>query len=191
MNLHRVALAERTLGWLLPPDGPYLHELALEANGPIVEVGSYCGKSTVWLGDAAEQTQTVLISVDWHRGAHDMHKQPEVMDGDQVDTLPHLRHTLVEAGLDGVVVIVCATSAQAAGLFVPQAAMVFIDGAHDYASCKADVDLWTPHLKVGGTLAFHDYDYPEVAQVADALTDGWEPIGLRGCVRALRKIDYP
>lgn len=189
MNLARVALAERTLGWLLPADGPYLHELALEAGGPILEMGSYCGKSTVWLGDAAEAAGQQVVSVDWHRGSHDMARQDETLDAaGKVDTLGLLRRTIVESCLESTVMIVCATSQAAARLLGDGFAMVFIDGAHDRDSVAADATLWAPHLRAGGIMAFHDYDRPEVAAVVDHL-DGFEPVGMRGIVRAVRKVE--
>ena len=39
--------------------------------------------------------------------------------------------------------------------------MVFIDGDHSYAGCKADIKAWLPHIKPGGLLVIHDYKKDE------------------------------
>ena len=100
-----------TPGWPPPPSG----------LGPLLEIGTYCGKSAAYLGAAARQTGTVLFSVDHHRGSEELqpgwpHHDPEVVDPvtGMIDTLPFARRTLQEAGLEASVVLVVGESVQVA-----------------------------------------------------------------------------
>ena len=81
--------------------------------GPLLEVGSYCGKSAVYLGAAALAGDTVCFSVDHHRGSEENQSGWEHHDADVVDpatgrmdTLPFFRRTIEEAGLEDVVIAV-------------------------------------------------------------------------------------
>src|SRR5680860_411420 len=65
------ALAEAAIGFMPPEEGLALHDAALAAGGavpgaPLVEIGSWCGKSALYLGAAARQRGTVLFAVDHH-----------------------------------------------------------------------------------------------------------------------------
>lgn len=138
-------------------------------GSPIVEVGSYCGRSTLWLGSVARDCGEVLVTVDHHRGSVETqagweHHDPEVVDQRTglMDTLPFLRATLFDAGLEDQVVAVVGGSSTVASVWSTPAAMVFIDGGHGVEPAVADRQGWVPHVARGGLLAIHDV-FPDPA----------------------------
>lgn len=159
------ATAEAAKGFLPPDEGGALHRAGLQAAavGPLLEVGSYCGKSAVYLGAAARQRGTVLVTVDHHRGSEEHQPGWEYHDETLVDphtgrldTLPVLRRTLHDAGLEDTVVAVVADSVSFAALWDRPLGLVFLDGSHTDASAAADYEAWAPHVAPGGLLAIHD-----------------------------------
>jgi predicted O-methyltransferase YrrM len=159
----------------MPPDeGDALYEAAVAAGTalpglPFLEVGSYCGRSTVWLGGAARVCGTVVFAVDHHRGSEENqsgweHHDTTVVDSriGKMDTLPFFRATIHDAGLEDVVFAVVGQSALVAAAFLTPLAFLFIDGGHGEEPARLDFERWTPHVAVGGTLAIHDV-YPDPA----------------------------
>lgn len=159
----------------MPPDeGDALFEAALDAGAaipgaPWVEVGSYCGRSTVWLGAAARAAGTTLFAVDHHRGSEENQAGWEHHDADVVDervgkmdTLPYFRRAVHDAGLEGSVVGVIGQSPTVARHWSTPLAFLFIDGGHGDEPARLDFEGWTPHVAPGGTLAIHDV-FPDPA----------------------------
>ena len=159
----------------MPEDeGDALHAAALAAGdavpgAPWVEVGSYCGRSTVWLGDAARRSGGSLFAVDHHRGSEENqagweHHDPEVVDGrtGAMDTLPFFRRTVHDAGLEAVVIAVVGRSPAVASAWSTPLAFLFVDGGHGVEPARADYEGWSPHVAVGGTFAIHDV-FPDPA----------------------------
>jgi predicted O-methyltransferase YrrM len=150
----------------MPDDeGLALHAAGVEAAaaGPLLEIGSWCGKSAVYLGDAAEACGTVLFCVDHHRGSEEnqagwAHHDPSVVDPrtGRIDTLPCLRRTIEDAGLERTVIAVVGESTIVAAHWQTRLGMVFIDGGHGAAPAHADYDAWAPLVAGGGLLAIHD-----------------------------------
>lgn len=156
---------ESVKGFLDPEEGARLFELALLAAplGPCLEVGSYCGKSTVYLGAACRLTGQQLFAIDHHRGSEEHQPGEEYHDPDLVDpstgrldTLPTFRVTLARAGLEDTVIPVVAGTDLAGRHWHTPLGMVFIDGGHSEAAALADYRTWAPHLVPGGILAIHD-----------------------------------
>lgn len=175
--------ADEAKGWLHPAEGPALYDHALKvANlGPLCEIGGYCGKSAIWLAAAASDRQSVLFSVDWHRGSPEMAANRECHDPDMVDaegmfdSLPHFRRNLYRAGFEPWVVPVVGNSATVGLWWQTPLAFLFIDGAHDADGVRADYELWAHHIIPGGLLAFHDTTIPDINRVARrALTEGFD-----------------
>ena len=134
-----------------------------------VEIGAWCGKSTVYLGAAAEATGAVLFSVDHHRGSEENqpgweHHDPDLVDPDdgRIDTLPHWRRSIAAADLEGVVVGVVGDSPTVASCWTTPLDFCFIDGGHGEEPAWADFRGWAPLVKVGGLLAIHDV-FPDPA----------------------------
>jgi MMP 1-O-methyltransferase len=141
-------------GWLTEDEGELLFNLAKRCtgSGAIVEVGSWKGKSTIWLGKGSLVGSKVKVwAVDPHTGSGEHHRYLG-----SVWTFDDFKRNINTAGLNGVVAPLVARSADAAGNFPEPIELVFIDGAHDYASVKADFELWFPKVIEGGIVAFHD-----------------------------------
>ena len=157
--------AETARGFMPADEGLALYEaaLSLAVSGPLLEVGSYCGKSAVYLGAAAQQAGRVLFCVDHHRGSEEnqpgwQHHDPAVVDAELgvMDTLPFFRRTIHDAGLEGTVVAVVGDSPAVAALWATPLALVFIDGGHGSEPAHRDYDGWSRHVAPGGLLAIHD-----------------------------------
>ena len=163
MNAALRAKAEAALGFMPPDEGLALYEAALSAPpGPLLEIGSYCGKSAIYLGAAARERGAVLYSIDHHRGSEEHqpgeeYHDPALVDGDgRVDTFPAFRAAIEGAGLTDVVVPLVAPSVVAARGWATPLAFVFVDGGHSQAAADEDFAAWAPHVIERGLLAIHD-----------------------------------
>ena len=165
------AHAEAAKGFMPPDEGLALHDAALEAtgDGPLLEVGTYCGKSAIYLGAAARAAGTVLFTVDHHHGSEENqagweHHDPTLIDPvtKRFDTLPTFRRTIGAAGVEDVVVAVIGESTTVARHWTTPLRFLFIDGGHGHDVAWADYRAWTPKLAAGGTLAIHDV-FPDPA----------------------------
>jgi predicted O-methyltransferase YrrM len=154
-------------GFLAPDEGDALQARAMEAAenapGPFVEIGSWCGRSTVYLGRAARACERLLFAVDHHRGSEEhqpgeAYHDPDLFDSElgRVDTLPALRRTLALADLEDHVAAVTGPSAAVGAAFNAPVSFVFIDGGHAMDTALADYRAWAGHVARGGTLAIHD-----------------------------------
>ena len=165
MNADAHAIALACKGFLDDEEGLRLHDLAREHArlGPVVEIGSYCGKSSVYIGSAVREVGGVLVCVDHHRGSEENQPGWEYHDAELVDsrvgkldTLAWLRSTLHSAGLEDHVVIMATRSRTAAALVTVPLGMVFIDGGHTFEAARADYEAWSGKVARGGILAIHD-----------------------------------
>ncbi|HEX2294115.1 MAG TPA: class I SAM-dependent methyltransferase [Actinomycetota bacterium] len=163
MNEALRAAARAARGFLPSDEGLALYEAALGAPpGPLLEVGSYCGKSAIYLGAAARERGTVLYSIDHHRGSEEhqpgqeYHDDSLVDEAGRVDTFPVFRRTIEDAGLGDVVIPVVAASGVVAKGWATPLSLVFVDGGHSQAAADADLHGWGPHVARGGLLAIHD-----------------------------------
>ncbi len=141
----------------------YRQALAASTAGPVLEIGSYCGKSTLFLGLACRETGSTVFALDHHRGSEEHQvgeyfHDPELFDAGEgvMDSFREFRRNIRAAGLEDVVVPVVASSAAAARHWQTPLAMVFIDGGHSLDAALTDYRCWMPHLRRGGTLAIHD-----------------------------------
>jgi predicted O-methyltransferase YrrM len=206
-RVRAAALAAK--GFMPPDEGDALHDAAVAAaqsvpGAPFVEIGTYAGRSTIWLGAAAREAGTVLFTIDHHRGSEENqagweHHDPTLVDpaSGHMDTLPVFRRNLAEAGLEDVVVAVVGPSALVARHWSTPAAFVFIDGGHGVEPARADYEGWTPHVAAGGVLAIHDV-FPDPADggrppyediYLPALASGrFEDMSATGSLRVLRRV---
>ncbi len=157
--------AEAAKGFMPPAEGEALFETAARYApvGPIAEIGTYCGKSTIYLAAAASQAGQVVLTVDHHRGSEENQPGWEYHDaalvdqaGGKLDTLPAFRSTLAATGLEEHVIAIVGRSADVARLWRAPLGMLFIDGGHTQAAATADYEGWAPRLASGGALAIHD-----------------------------------
>lgn len=156
---------DKVKGFLDADEGAALYAAALETAplGPCLEIGSYCGKSTVYLGRACQRTGGVLYAVDHHRGSEEhqlgeAYHDPQLYDAHcgKMDSFREFRRTLALAELEDTVVPIVAPSALAARHWATPLGMVFIDGGHSMAAALTDYRCWAPHIVRGGLLAIHD-----------------------------------
>lgn len=163
--------AEEARGFMPPDEGRALHDAAAGVGvpGPLLEVGSYCGKSAVYLGAAARSLGRLLFSVDHHRGSEENQPgwqwhEPDLVDPDAgvIDTLPVFRRTIRRAGLEGTVVAIVGDSPAVAAQWATPLAFLFIDGGHGAEPARRDYEGWVPHVVPGGRLAIHDV-FPDPA----------------------------
>jgi predicted O-methyltransferase YrrM len=200
---HLLAAARAAKGFMPDDEGLFLHERGVEMgpSGPLLEVGSYCGKSAVYLGAAARATGSTLFTVDHHHGSEENqagweHHDTALVDArtGRMDTLPVFRRTIEDAGLEDVVVAVVGASATVSRHWRTPLALLFIDGGHGEKPAHDDYDGWVPWVQVGGLLVIHDI-FPDPADggrppyeiYLRALDDGFEEVGGCGSMRALRR----
>ncbi|MCL2734971.1 MAG: class I SAM-dependent methyltransferase [Actinomycetia bacterium] len=176
-----LAAFEAAKGFMPLDEGLALHAAAKEATAgpavpglPLLEVGTYCGRSTILLADAARSAGTVVVTVDHHRGSEEQQPGWEYHDASLVDpvtgrmdTLPEFRRTLHAAGLEEHVVAVVGRSPQGARLWRQPLALVFIDGGHTDEHANADYEGWAPLIAEGGLLVVHDV-FPDPADGGQA-----------------------
>jgi MMP 1-O-methyltransferase len=158
-------LAEQAPGFMPPDEGLGLYQAAMEYldRGPVLEVGTYCGKSTIYLAAAAKARDGHVITVDHHRGSEEHQAGWEYHDPDLVDphvgrldTLGTFRRTIADAGLEEHVVAIVTHSAVAASFWRCPLGLVFIDGGHTDQAAATDYEGWAPWVAPGGALLIHD-----------------------------------
>jgi len=200
-----LAAFEAATGFMPVDEGLALYAVATEAARrtglPLLEVGSYCGRSTILLADAARQAGTVALTVDHHRGSEEQqpgweYHDPSLVDPEigLMDTLPRFRRTLYQAGLEPYVVALVGRSPQVAAVWGAPLGLVFVDGGHTDEHATADYEGWVPHLAADGLLVVHDV-FPDPADGGQApyriylraLAEGFAEVSARGSLRVLRR----
>ncbi|ADG89575.1 class I SAM-dependent methyltransferase [Thermobispora bispora] len=201
-------VAERVKGFMPPEEGLALFEVARAygSRGPICEIGTYCGKSAVYLGAGARLAGTVVFTVDHHRGSEEIqpgwpHHDPELVNPrtGRMDSLPFFRETIEAAGLENEVIAIVGDSATVARYWNTPLAVLFIDGGHSEEPVTQDYEGWAPHVIEGGALVFHDI-YPDPADGGQApyrvylraLASGaFKEVRVVGSLRVLERTDRP
>ncbi len=158
-------LIREVKGFLDEEEGRFLYRTARAASqrGPCLEIGSYCGKSAIYLGLGCRQNQGVLFSIDHHRGSEEQQPgqeyfDPELLDpaGRRVDTFPFFKRTIEKAGLEETIVPMVCKSSLVARFWVTPLSLIFIDGGHAFETVLTDYNCWVSHLMPGGYLLIHD-----------------------------------
>jgi len=192
-------------GFLDPEEGEALYSTSLiyTAKGHAIEIGSYCGKSAIYIGSAAKENKNKLYSVDHHRGSEEQQPGEEYFDPDLVDssgkgidTLPHFLETIRKFQLENTVIPVVSTSEEAYADLTGNFSFVFIDGGHSEETSQKDYSLWSKRLIIGGIMAIHDVfpnpddgGRPPFNIFIKALNSGkFEEIGAVKSLRLLKKI---
>ena len=169
-------LLKNVKGFLDEDEGRCLYEIALEASriGPCLEIGSYCGKSTLYLGSACKKNESILFSIDHHCGSEEQQPGEEYFDPDlfdpqtgRVDTFREFRKTIEFAGIQDSVVPIVSRSEIVARRWATPLSLVFIDGGHSLAAASTDYSVWAGHILPGGYLLIHDI-FPDPAQGGQA-----------------------
>ncbi|HUS22047.1 MAG TPA: class I SAM-dependent methyltransferase [Aeromicrobium sp.] len=207
VNLDAVAAALVGVKGFMPSDeGALLYRWALEqlTQGPALEVGTYAGKSAIYLGSAAAQVGGTVFTVDHHRGSEENqagweHHDPATVDPEfgLLDTLGMFRKNIARAGLEDRVVAIVGASATVARWWRTPLSLLFIDGGHGVEPAGADYRSWTPWVATGGVLIIHDV-FPDPADggrppyeeiYLPALESGmFEEVEALGSMRVLRRV---
>ena len=202
-----LAHARAADGFMPDDEGLLLHRVALDRlpHGPVLEVGTYCGKSAVYLGAAAVAVGNgnVAFTVDHHRGSEENqagweHHDASLVDPDLgvMDTLPRFRHTIADAGLERHVVAVVGPSTVVSAHWRTPLSLLFIDGGHAEVHAQNDYTGWAPWVMAGGFLVIHDV-FPDPADggrppydvYLRALASGdFEDVERVGSMRVLRRV---
>lgn len=161
--LHDLALACK--GYLDDEEGLRLYALGKEYGrlGPVLEVGSYCGKSSIYLGAGVQEVGGTLFCLDHHRGSEEHqpgegYHDPELFDAvvGRMDSLPTLRRNLHRADLERTTILLVGRSQDLSPHWNTPMGMVFIDGGHSFEQAFADYEGWAPKVASGGVLVIHD-----------------------------------
>lgn len=163
-------------GFLDEAEARRLYAMTLEASklAPCLEIGSYCGKSAIFLGSACRENNAVLFSIDHHTGSEEQQPGQEYFDPDlldhetgKIDTFRLFRKTIDDFDLSNTVVPIIGRSEVVGSAWTTKLGLVFIDGSHAYESVLKDYQIWSKHVLPGGYLAFHDI-FPDPAQGGQA-----------------------
>ncbi len=202
------AQARLAPGFMPDDEGEALYLAALRAGASFgqaafLEIGAWCGKSTVYLGAAAEETGAVVFSLDHHHGSEENqagweHHDDSLVDPDtgRIDTLPHWRRTVMNANVESSVVGVVGDSSTVSLHWTTPLAFCFIDGGHGAEPAWADFRGWAPWVATDGWLAIHDV-FPDPADGGRPPFDIWRAAldsgefvqdGECGSLRVLRRV---
>ena len=197
--------AQAAKGFMPEDEGAFLHRIARERlpHGPALEVGSYCGKSAIYLGAAAREVGGTVFTVDHHRGSEENqagweHHDPSLVDPESglMDTLPTLRRTLERAGLEDQVVAVVGRSTTVSAHWRTPLSLLFIDGGHAEEHAQNDYTGFATWVMPGGALVIHDvFERPQDGGQSPyhvwlrAVEGGaFEPVGTVGSMRLLARV---
>lgn len=184
-------------GFLADDEGQALFEAAVNATklGPCLEVGSYCGKSTVYLGAACKKNNSIIYAIDHHRGSEEHQLGEEYHDNELfdekarlMDTFREFRKVMREAQLEDTVIPIVAASTLASRHWSTPLGMVFIDGGHSMEAAMADYRAWASHITVGGVLAIHDI-FPDPNDGGQAPYTIWKLAQASGLFKQLPTIN--
>jgi MMP 1-O-methyltransferase len=152
-------------GFMDEKEAQRLHEISNASSklGPVLEIGSYCGKSAYVIGSACKENGGILFTVDHHQGSEEQQPGEEYFDPDlfdertgSVNTLPFLKEVLKKSGLENTVVSIVSSSKITGKMWGTPIAMLFIDGGHSFEAADSDYHIWAPHIMPGGLLVIHD-----------------------------------
>ncbi len=168
-------IADTIDGFLSHSEEMFLYNTANKASkkGVIVEIGSFKGKSTVWLSKGSLAGNKVKIyAIDPHISNLE-HK-------DKKSSLPIFKENLKKASVTDMVQTIVAKAEDAVKKWDKPISFLWIDGDHRYEGVKKDFDLWSPFVIEGGTIAFHDSTYGDVQKlVGEAIVKkGFKNAGL-------------
>ena len=165
MKLNLPLDISKVKGFLDPSEGEalYYYTKKFTKDGNALEIGSYCGKSAVYIGSAVKENNQKLYSIDHHRGSEEQQPGEEYFDpdllnkkGNGIDTLPFFLKTLKDSQLEGFVIPVVSSSEEAHEDLKMNFNMIFIDGGHSEEAAQNDYMLWSKKLNLEGVLAIHD-----------------------------------
>ena len=141
--------------------------------GPIMEIGSYCGKSAIYLSKGAILNDQLVYTIDHHFGSEEHQIKEEYFDSEifdyknqRVNTLPLLIKNITKIQVKNIVPIV-SNSVDIASKWNAKLGMVFIDGGHSFKAANNDYVSWSTKIKKNGALVIHDiFENPDEGRQA-------------------------
>jgi MMP 1-O-methyltransferase len=204
MDARLLEVARAAKGFMPDDEGRLLFDVATRRlpHGPALEVGTYCGKSAIYLGAAARVTGGTVFTVDHHRGSEENQVGWEYHDTSladpefgRLDTLPTFRHTVKDAGLTEEVVAIVGRSTTVSAHWRTPLSLLFIDGGHTDEHAGNDYTGWGRWVSHGGTLVIHDVfpdprdgGQPPYRIYLRALRCGFEETDSLGSMRVLTRV---
>jgi len=141
----------------------YNHAMEVSNNAPCLEIGSYCGKSSIYIGSACKENNSVLFSIDHHCGSEEQQPGEAYFDSElydmesgKIDTFKFFRKAISDFGLENTVIPIVGRSEIVGRAWRTPLSLIFIDGSHVYESVLADYEIWQGNLIPGGYIIFHD-----------------------------------
>ena len=206
MTLNLPVDINKIKGFLNAEEGEALYSYTKEftRDGNALEIGSYCGKSAVYIGLAVKENNQKLYSIDHHKGSEEQQPGEEYFDpdllnkeGNGIDTLPFFLKTIKDSYLEGYVIPVVSSSEEAHKDLKMNFNMIFIDGGHSEEAAQTDYKLWSKKINPEGLLAIHDVfpdpndgGRPPYNIYLNALESGaFEEIDVIKSLRILKKIN--
>lgn len=156
-------------GWLTKEEARVLYIIASETPGPIVEIGSWKGRSTAALGFASRNNSAhpLIYSVDPFTGSKE-HREADP----NCNTWDDFRDNIEDLHMFDIVRPYQMTSKEAYEKHFGAISMLFIDGSHDYEDVKYDFCSWGSNVVVGGWICMHDYYWPGPNKVVEEYVVG-------------------
>jgi MMP 1-O-methyltransferase len=168
-------VAKSVTGWLGDSQGLALYQMARwSAAGGVLEIGSFCGKSTLFIALGCKHSDSAFYAIDPHKTMYEGGKEQFGLNYLPFtgNSLRELRETLDSCNLAAYVTLLIATSEEARRQFsVQPLKLLFIDGSHDYADVLLDYELWHEMIVKGGRLVFHDSNFEGVNHTIQANLD--------------------
>ena len=158
-DIERIVEEMAIPGWLLPEERRLLYDTALDAEPPIVELGSYCGLSTLFLAGALEERDEFpgpIWAVD-DFGGQKGKKYKDQFWGDPTRVRTRFRETIAEAGFTDYVNLIVADTIRASVYFEDETiGFLFIDADHRLEGVRADYEVWYRKTAPGAPIAMHN-----------------------------------
>ena len=152
-------------GFLSDKEAKKLQELFLNVHhlGAVLEIGTYCGKSTLNFAHVAKKINGLVYTVDHHTGSEEHQLGEEYHDEDLYDeriekfnTLPEFLKNLRSSNLDNFIIPIISKSSDASETFSELISLLFIDGGHSLEAALSDYNSWKDKICSGGLLVIHD-----------------------------------
>ena len=157
-------------GFMPEHEGKALYKWARKFSeyGPLLEIGTYCGKSSMFLSEGAQANNQYVYSIDHHMGSEEHQLNEEYFDieifdelSKKINSFPLFLENINNFGIKNIVPIVNESSLVAESWNSPLA-MVFIDGGHSLETAMNDFISWHEKIISGGALVIHDiFENPE------------------------------
>ena len=151
-------LVKDIAGWSSEDELNLLYKFSSEATGPIVEIGSWMGRSTIALAEGSKISNQKVYAVDTFHGGENTHELDKYFSAENPDNIyQKFQSNIKRADVADQVIVKRGLSIDVVKQWNNSIGMIFIDGDHSYKAVLEDGENWLPFLQVGGIAAFHDF----------------------------------